>query len=142
MSLTVSLDSSNLAAKLARAKVAAESGLKAGVAAAAQMFEEEEQSTVPVLSGNLRDHIHTETVTDTPAVQTLMVTPIEEAANKYGFEPPYARRIELGFIGTDSLGRHYHQAAEPFVQPAFDNKQDEARAAIVDGIQAELSGVA
>ena len=37
MSLTVSLDSSNLAAKLARAKVAAESGLKAGVAAAAQM---------------------------------------------------------------------------------------------------------
>jgi len=139
MSLTAMLDSSRLAAKIAAAKAGAEGGLKTGTVAAAAIFENEEKETVPVLTGNLRDHIHTETVTDTPQVQTLAVTPIVDAPNKYGFEPPYARRIELGFIGTDSLGRHYHQAAQPFVGPAFDNKQDEARSAIEDGVKSGLS---
>jgi len=30
----------------------------------------------------------------------------------------YGRRIELGFTGTDSLGRSYNQRAYPYLQPA------------------------
>ncbi|MHB8483864.1 MAG: HK97-gp10 family putative phage morphogenesis protein [Nitrospiria bacterium] len=33
---------------------------------------------------------------------------------------PYAKRIEFGFIGKDSLGRMYHQAPRPFIRPAWD----------------------
>lgn len=31
---------------------------------------------------------------------------------------PYGRRIELGFTGTDSLGRHYDQQPYPYLGPA------------------------
>ena len=33
---------------------------------------------------------------------------------------PYAMRIEKGFIGSDSLGRVYHQAPRPFMRQAWD----------------------
>jgi len=33
---------------------------------------------------------------------------------------PYGRRLELGFFGQDSLGRHYSQAPQPHVRPAAD----------------------
>lgn len=32
---------------------------------------------------------------------------------------PYAQRIEFGFIGTDSLGREFHQLPRPFMRPAL-----------------------
>ena len=32
---------------------------------------------------------------------------------------PYALRMELGFVGVDSLGRHYDQAPRPFLRPAL-----------------------
>ena len=32
----------------------------------------------------------------------------------------YARRLELGFVGTDSLGRHYAQAPRPYLRPALE----------------------
>jgi hypothetical protein len=139
MSLTATLDASNLSAKIAAAKLGAQSGLKSGVQAAAALFENEAKDIVPVRTGELRDAIHTETIADTPDVQTLQVTPVEDAANKYGFEPPYARRIEFGFVGTDSLGRHYHQAPEPYMRPAFDNQQDAAEEAITSAVLAGIS---
>jgi hypothetical protein len=48
-----------------------------------------------------------------------------------GPDVPYGRRIELGFIGTDSLGRKYHQGPRPYLRPAFDSKQQEALQAMV-----------
>lgn len=132
--LTVSMSTVGLQAKVTFLKKGAQSGLKTGVSEAAMLFEEEAKALVPVRSGELQDHIHTETVTDSADEQVLMVTPIDEAANKYGFDPPYARRIEMGFVGTDSLGRHYHQAPEPFMRPAFDNKVDAAKDAITNGV--------
>ena len=36
-----------------------------------------------------------------------------------GSDSPYARRIELGFTGHDSLGRYYDQAPRPYLLPAF-----------------------
>ena len=141
-SLTVQLSGlGNLQAKLAAWKAAGSSGLKAGVAEGASLFEDAAKENAPVLTGRLRDGIHTEMVTDTPQTQTLMVTPVVAAANKYGFEPPYARRIEFGFVGTDSLGRHYHQAAQPYMRPAFDEKQTDAAAAVKDNVAESLQGV-
>ena len=32
----------------------------------------------------------------------------------------YARRLELGFVGTDSLGRTYAQAPRPYLRPALE----------------------
>jgi hypothetical protein len=140
--LTATLDASGLQAKLARLTGALAPALKTNVAAAAQLFEDEAKELVHVASGNLRDHIHTETVTDEELVQTLIVTPIDEAANKYGFDPAYARRLELGFIGTDSLGRHYHQPPFPYMRPARDNKQDAAVETITSGIRSAIAEVA
>lgn len=34
-----------------------------------------------------------------------------------GSAAPYARRIELGFVGTDSLGRVYNQPPYPYFRP-------------------------
>lgn len=40
------------------------------------------------------------------------------ASGKVGPTMIYARRIELGFVGPDSLGRVFNQAARPYVKPA------------------------
>jgi hypothetical protein len=37
-----------------------------------------------------------------------------------GTNEPQGRRLEYGFVGTDSLGRHYDQPPFPHVQPAMD----------------------
>ncbi len=41
-----------------------------------------------------------------------------------GSDVPYARRIEFGFNGADSLGRRYHQAPRPYLRPAFDSTRN------------------
>jgi hypothetical protein len=33
-------------------------------------------------------------------------------------DKPFARRLEYGFVGVDSLGRHYHQPPYPHWAPA------------------------
>ena len=35
----------------------------------------------------------------------------------------YGRRIELGFSGSDSLGRVYHQPPFPYMRPAYESSQ-------------------
>lgn len=42
-----------------------------------------------------------------------------------GTNKPQGRRLELGFVGTDSLGRHYNQPPYPHVGPAFEQTQPE-----------------
>lgn len=32
---------------------------------------------------------------------------------------PYGRRLELGFTGTDSIGRHYNQPPYPYMRPTL-----------------------
>lgn len=36
-----------------------------------------------------------------------------------GTNKPQGRRLENGFVGTDSLGRHYNQPPYPHVRPAM-----------------------
>lgn len=38
---------------------------------------------------------------------------------RVGTNVVYARRLELGFTGTDSRGRRYHQGQRPFLRPAI-----------------------
>lgn len=42
-----------------------------------------------------------------------------------GTEVPYSRRLELGFYGTDSLGRTYSQQPYPFFSRAIEGSVDE-----------------
>lgn len=48
-----------------------------------------------------------------------------EVVGLVGTNIEYARRLELGFVGTDRLGRTVNQAARPFLRPAvFNNKAE------------------
>jgi hypothetical protein len=42
-----------------------------------------------------------------------------------GTMKPQGRRLEYGFVGADSLGRHYDQPPYPHVNPAADEIQPE-----------------
>ena len=68
------------------------------------------QKLAPVLTGTLRRSLHTE-----PAVGVSGVY-----VAKMGPTVVYARRIELGFQGADSLGRVYNQQPNPYVKPGRD----------------------
>ena len=96
------------------------------VNAAADVFADLERDYVPVLTGNLRDHIQVRPSESGPYYTEVVVAPAEDASNPYGFDPAYARRIEFGFAGTDSLGRVYNQPAQPYVRPAWDTGRQDA----------------
>lgn len=88
---------------------------------------EEAQAVVHVDTGALRDSIRIQALETTTTRATVGIGP--------GAEIPYARRIEFGFIGVDSLGRHYNQQPYPYMRPAFDAKKDEAAQAIKDSLR-------
>lgn len=50
----------------------------------------------------------------------------------------YARRLELGFYGTDSLGRHYNQPPYPFFSRAVEGSVDEFRAVMERAVNGAL----
>ncbi len=119
---------------------AAQRELRLAVPAGAELIAEEARTLVPVDTGRLHDAIHVEPsssggfsqVVDRDEKQVVVVSPAYPSLNKYGFSPPYARRIEFGFMGTDKLGRTYHQVAQPFMRPAADAKKEDAKALIKD----------
>lgn len=51
-----------------------------------------------------------------------------------GTNKPQARRLELGFVGADSLGRSYDQPAYPHFGPALDAIGPVFEAAVGDAI--------
>lgn len=118
---------------------AARFGLKAGVADAATQVELTAKELVPVKTGKLRESIHVEQVVDEPERQVVAVVPAYQAGNEYGIDPEYARRIEFGFVGTDRLGREYHQAPQPFMRPAGDQHAAAAVATIRESVRDEMA---
>lgn len=52
---------------------------------------------------------------------------------------PQARRLENGFIGVDSLGRHYHQPPYPAFRPAVEALLPAYRAAVVQALDVEAA---
>lgn len=53
-----------------------------------------------------------------------------------GSSSPYARRLEFGFVGADSLGRVYNQGPRPWLAPSV----PEIEEALVSGIISRLDG--
>lgn len=57
-----------------------------------------------------------------------------------GTNVAYARRLELGFAGADSLGRTFNQPAQPYLRPAIEAQHgavvNEVGAAFVDLVRA------
>jgi hypothetical protein len=46
---------------------------------------------------------------------------------RVGTNAPHARRLELGFTGTDSAGRTYRQGPRPFMQPGLANNRAQVK---------------
>ena len=67
-------------------------------------------------TGNLFENI----AEFSPAIVSKTQSRVEVAV---GSSMEYARRLELGFSGTDSRGRTYHQSPRPFLRPALDDNQ-------------------
>lgn len=65
------------------------------------------------------------------ALEVFSTTKSSEA--RVGTNKPQGRRLEYGFHGADSLGRHYNQAALPHFGPAFD-EQSPLFVAACDGL--------
>lgn len=127
-----------LSLKVKYLRDAARWGLKAGTSEAAGMLEQEAKAHCPVDTGRAQNAIHTETLEDRPELQVLMVTPAHASDNEYGFDPPYVRRLELGFVGQDKLGRMYHQAPQPYMRPAGDVVGPQVPGVIKENILSEL----
>lgn len=94
------------------------------VMAAGQMVASDARAKAPVLSGTLR--------------RSITVEAVAPGDVRVGSDVAYARRIEYGFQGADSRGRSYHQAAQPYLRPAFDENQERIRRAIIDGARAVM----
>jgi len=48
---------------------------------------------------------------------------VEGPVGRVGSNVIYARRVELGFVGTDSLGRKYNQAPNPYLRKALETNR-------------------
>lgn len=99
---------------------------------------DEARLNVPVLTGHLRDSIHAEVVDANPDRYAMAVSPAVEAGNKWGIDPAYARAVEYGYLGMNSAGRMQNTPAQPYMRPAGDVMQGEARQRVVDSIYSEL----
>ena len=99
------------------------SEIMAALMAAALPVQNRAKQLAPFRTGTLRRSIHMERVAGRTAVAV-------------GTDMPYARRLEYGFAGVDSLGRRYHQAARPYMRPAIESERGavirEFRAALTD----------
>lgn len=62
----------------------------------------------------------------------------DKLTGSVNFGTAYAKRLEYGFVGTDSLGRVYDQAARPFARPALENKKGEVQSDIATAIAGAL----
>ena len=100
--------------------------IDAAVYAGGLVVEREAKVSAPFLTGNLRRSIHTVSnagESDGGDSGQLPTPPKGEA--HVGTNVEYARRIELGFVGEDSLGRTYNQMGQPYLLPALENNTRE-----------------
>lgn len=94
-----------------RMTAAANSGTRLAVAEAAHRVEAAAKEHAPVDTGMLRRSIRVE--------GPRPLGPLTWAA-EVGPTVVYGRRIELGFHDADSLGRHYDQEGQPYLEPGLD----------------------
>lgn len=102
-----------------------EEALNEPLLAGGWIIANEAKKRAPYKTGTLRRDIRPEIV--------------EDGVVAVGTSVPYGRRIEFGFIGKDSRGRNYHQAARPYLRPAYDEKKNEAIAEVVEALRDIIS---
>lgn len=83
---------------------------RAAVKLAGQALANDVKKVAPYKTGTYRRSIHVEMGTEGLHPVALV-----------GTDVPYGRRLEFGFMGTDSLGRQYHQPPRPHWRPTWDN---------------------
>lgn len=107
--MNISVKVTGLDRLLARWQYIARTGLRKEMRDLAQEFAPILLSAVranaPVATGGYRNRL-----TATVSGYTLMVHSPD----------PFAARLEYGFVGVDSLGRHYAQPPQPHFRPAAD----------------------
>jgi HK97 gp10 family phage protein len=110
------------------ANKATETAVKKGAA----LIEAKAKARSPVLHGANRRSIHVE-------------GPIPMGFLGYsasiGPSMIYSRRLELGFSGTDAIGRAYHQAPRPYLAPGLADAQPELAAIFSAAWAAATSGL-
>jgi Bacteriophage HK97-gp10, putative tail-component len=121
--------------------------LERSLVAGALLVQNDAKERAKWVTGNLRRSIHIGGHTDKASdwngeggeVTQPQVSP-KRVAVVVGTNVEYARRIEYGFNGTDSRGRRYNQAAQPYLRPALDENraavQQEVAKALRDLIKA------
>jgi hypothetical protein len=78
------------------------------------------EGKIPVLSGDLRNSLISGGISG-PESYALAIAGFEIGEElKFSWTAPHALRIELGFKGTDALGRTYNQAGRHFVSANAD----------------------
>lgn len=90
------------------------SAMESALVTAVQLPINQAKRDVPVDTGTLRRSIAVlSQSSDGPKAEVAI-----------GSDAPYAARIEFGFVGTDSLGRRYNQAGQPYLTPAIEQTKD------------------
>jgi len=72
------------------------------------LVEGDAKRLVPVVTSRLRNSITNE---------------VEETVGRVGTNVEYARRVEMGFVGADALGRIYNQSPKPYLRPALEKNR-------------------
>lgn len=94
--------------------------------AGALLIQNAAKTDAPYLTGTLRRSIHIggHTFEGGEGAGDIGMNTSQQVA--VGTNLPYARRIELGFSGTDALGRTYNQPPRSYLRKALDEQRDAA----------------
>lgn len=114
--------------------------LERAMVAGALIVQNAAKEQAPFLTGTLRRSIHIgghEELNPDGEGGNVPEPEVDGAsvAVYVGTDVEYARRIEYGFNGTDSLGRQYSQAAQPYLRPAADENQAAVRTEVGEALR-------
>lgn len=116
--------------------------LKNALISGALLVANEAKTNAPYLTGNLRRSIHVggEGVSGNTTGTDIGGQKVgkDYAEVQVGTNVEYAARQEFGFSGADSLGRVYHQPAQPYLRPALESTRGEVLREIVGALRALL----
>lgn len=125
--LTLELEiNAQFGAGTTQAQRAIEKATTAAMSIAAMEAANEARKRAPYKTGTLRR-----------SIQVIERGPMDVVV---GSELPYAARIEFGFAGTDSLGRVYSQAAQPYLRPAIEETRGRMQQIFAEEVRRLLGG--
>ena len=87
-----------------------------------------------------RPHIRTGNLARSIATRDVQMVSPGRWMSTTGPTMAYGRRIELGFTGSDSRGRHYDQSAYPYMSPGFNEAKPEIIALYEHEFKKALNG--